>query len=58
MNINHIFCCVGDVRLVDGTTEMSGKVILYKEGRWGSVCDDGWSDTEATVVCQQLFGQG
>nr|XP_054775626.1 deleted in malignant brain tumors 1 protein-like [Lytechinus pictus] len=42
------------VRLVGGNTPREGRVEIWFNGQWSTVCDDAFYDDEAEVVCRQL----
>ena len=43
---------------MNGTTPYEGRVEICYDGVWGSVCDSGWNDQDAAIVCLQLEFQG
>ena len=67
-NIHYNFyCCLfyifigpeyGDLRLVKGTNasslHLSGRLEIFVNGQWGTICDDFFDQIDANVACQQL----
>ena len=44
----------GVIRLQGGNYSNQGRVEVYCNGQWGTICDDGFDSTDAQTICKQL----
>ena len=47
-------CDQNEIRLVGGENTLEGRVEVCDDSEWKTVCNRGWDDYEAKVVCTQL----
>lgn len=43
-----------NIRLVDGDNCLEGRIEVYDNGEWGTVCSIGFYSMEAMVTCKSL----
>ncbi|XP_063448443.1 neurotrypsin-like [Mytilus trossulus] len=46
--------CDTMVKLVDGTKPSNGRIEIFHNGEWGTVCDTSFNAAHATVICRML----
>ena len=47
-------CIDGDIRLADGANSTEGRVEVCVGTAWTTICDEGWDDFAAIVICREL----
>ena len=48
----------GDLALADGSVVWEGRVEVFRDGAWGTVCDDSWEAADAATACRQAGYDG
>lgn len=41
-------------RLADGKLPSEGRVEIFFNGTWGTICDDVWDEHDANVICHMM----